>query len=221
MNQVRKGEVTEPKLRKAFLAKLLSGDGSINARKKPQRLDVRIKIVDQNLSYLQDYAEILAQEGFVPHVLPDRITVRAYCTWLNLLRLHQIGAFRNSRNWTKLICSIIIQLEGKQNQGYNKILELSQLETFTSAHVSSKFGIGLRAANLWIKTMLDKGLVEEMPSAGNYGFKNYAVSPRGKHVCRILEEIKIDYETIADQQGTNDTEIILQRIKRKSKHSAR
>jgi hypothetical protein len=216
MDETRKGVIAEAKLRQAFLAKLLSGDGSIDARRTPRRLDVRVKIVDQNLNYLYDYAEILAKEGFIPHVLPEQITVRAYCTWLNLLRLHQIGAFRNNRNWIKLICSIIVQLQGRENQGYERIRELSQLETITSADVSSKYRVGMRSANLWIGTMLRKGLLEELPSFGNRGFKNYAVSHRGKDMCRVLEEIEHDYGKICGELGIDNAEIILQRVKRKS-----
>ena len=217
MNEVRKGKVENEKLRRAFLAKLLSGDGTLDARRTPHRLDVRVKIVDQNVDYLFDYATILAKEGFVPHVLPEHITVRAYCTWLNLLTLYHIRAFRNNRNWIKLICSIMIQIRGLENQGYKRIQELSSLESITSADVSARYDIGTRSANLWINTMLRRGLLETLPQARARGFKHYVVSPSGKKMCRILKEIERDYAEICAEQRLDDPETILQRIKRKGK----
>lgn len=214
MNETREGSIADERLRHAFLAKLLSGDGSLDARKTPRRLDVRVKIVDQNLKYLSDYAKILAKEGFIAHVLPEHITVRAYCTWLNLLTLYQMSAFRNNRNWTKLICSIMIQMNGMENQGYKRIQELSSLEKITSADVPTNYSIGLRAANLWIGTMIRRGLIEIVPKASG-GFKNYRVSAYGIHMARILENIEREYKEICSQQGIEDAHVILQRTKRK------
>jgi hypothetical protein len=214
MDETREGTIADESLRHAFLAKLLSGDGSLDARKTPRRLDVRVKIVDQNLKYLSDYAEILAKEGFIAHVLPEQITVRAYCTWLNLLTLYQISAFRNNRNWTKLICSIMIQMNGMENQGYKRIQELSSLEKITSADVSTNYSIGLRSANLWIGTMIRRGLIETVPKVGG-GFKNYRVSANGIQMAKILENIEREYKEICSQQGIEDAEVVLQRTKRK------
>jgi hypothetical protein len=214
MDETREGAIADERLRHTFLAKLLSGDGTLDARKTPRRLDVRVKIVDQNLKYLSDYAQILAKEGFIAHVLPEKITVRAYCTWLNLLALYQMSAFRNNRNWTKLICSIMIQMKGMENQGYKRIQELSSLEKFTSADVSTNYSIGLRAANLWIGTMIRRGLIEALAKVGG-GFKNYRVSTYGIQMAKILANIEREYKEICSQQGIEDAEIVLQRTKRK------
>jgi len=214
MDETRRGAIQDQRLRHAFLAKLLAGDGTLDARRTPRRLDVRLKIVDQNLNYLSDYAAILAKEGFIAHVLSDQIAVRAYCTWLNLLTLYEISAFRRTRNWTKLICSIIIQMKGAENQGYKRIQELSRLETITSADVASKYSIGLRSANLWIGTMMRRGLMEAIPKERG-GYKNYKVSSTGTQVAKILREIESEYATICREHGTDDAEIILQRSKRK------
>jgi hypothetical protein len=102
MDETRKGTVSHEGLRRSFLAKLLSGDGTLDTRPRPGRLDVRVRIVDQNLDYLSDYAALLTKEGFKAKILPDKISVRAYCTWLNLLRLYEINAFRNNKNWAKV-----------------------------------------------------------------------------------------------------------------------
>jgi hypothetical protein len=214
MDETREGAIADERLRHTFLAKLLSGDGTLDARKTPRRLDVRVKIVDQNLKYLSDYAQILAKEGFIAHVLPEKITVRAYCTWLNLLALHQMSAFRNNRNWIKLICSIMIQMKGMENQGYKRIQELSSLEKFTSADVSTNYSIGLRAANLWIGTMIRRGLIEALAKVGG-GFKNYRVSAYGVQMAKILANIEREYKEICSQQGIEDAEVVLQRTKRK------
>jgi len=214
MDEARRGAIQDQRLQHAFLAKLLAGDGTLDARRTPRRLDVRLKIVDQNLEHLSDYAAILAKEGFIAHVLFDQIAVRAYCTWPNLLTLYQISAFRRTRNWTKLICSIIIQVKGAENQGYKRIQELSRLKTITSADVASKYSIGLRSANLWIGTMMRRGLMEAIPKEGG-GYKNYKVSAAGMQIAKILGEIESEYAKICMEQGTDDAEIILQRSKRK------
>jgi len=214
MDEVRRGTAENDRFRQAFLAKLLSGDGTLDVRKTPHRLDVRINIVDQNLEYLADYARILAKEGFIAHVIPGHITVRAYCTWLNLITLYQISAFRGNRNWTKLLCAIMIQINGRENQGYRRVQELSRFDRFTSADVSSNYSVGLRSANLWIGTMLRKGLLEKVPKIGGL-FKNYRVSAKGMQMARTLDNVEQEFTEICRREETGNPEDILQRTKMK------
>lgn len=218
MDEARKSVIVDERLRHAFLAKLLSGDGTLDARRTPLRLDVRIKIVDQNLGYLFDYAEILAKEGFIAHVLPQQIAVRAYCTWSNLLTLFRISAFRNNRNWTRLICSIVIQLRGAENQGYKRIQELSKCETFTSADVSARYSVVLRSANLWIGTMMRRGLIELL-GKGKHGSMNYRISTKGIEISGILQDVDREYLEICNQLGIDEAELILEHCKVKGKRA--
>jgi hypothetical protein len=117
MNRVRGGPFQNEKLRQNFLAKLLTGDESLDARKTVRRLDARVTIVDEKAESLRGYTAILSREGFKAQVNTEMISVRVYCTWLNLLKPYQIGAFRTNRNWIKLLCSIMIAVKGTQNQG--------------------------------------------------------------------------------------------------------
>ena len=160
MDRVRSGLVGHEELSTSFLAKMLTGDGSLDVRRTPKRLDVRVKIVDRVLKYLQDYAHLLQKEGFRPKVRPEIITVRSYCTWLNLLRLYEIGAFRNSRSWNKLLCAIATEIKGRENSGYARLQKLSVLSAFTSREISHRCYIGLRAANLWLQRMRKLGLIQ-------------------------------------------------------------
>ena len=213
-----KGSIANEKLRHAFLAKLLCGDGTLDARRTPRRLDVRVKIVDQNLNYLSDYAAILAKEGFKAKILPERIAVRAYCTWLNLLHLYQINAFRSNKNWVKLICSIMIQREGRENMGYKRIQELVNRQSITSDDVSTRYGIGRRSANLWIGTMQRQGLVKLLPREPGKHYKFYSVTTKGKQVSKLLDAVEEEYHRISLEKGVSNPVDILEQIKQKGRH---
>lgn len=213
MDEVRTGHIQDVSLRRNFLAKLLSGDGSLGARRTPKRLDVRLTIVDQNIEALDDYAKILSEEGFKAKVIAHRITVRAYCTWLNLLRLYEIGAFRNGKNWIKLLCAIKITMHGRENRGYKRIQELSSRNVITSDDISAAYGIGRRTSNLWIHTMYRKGLMEILRYTQGDVRKNYVVSANGKRIARLIEAIERDYNEMAAQRGVDDPETILQQTK--------
>jgi len=217
MSEVRRGAFRHGSLRRNFLAKLLTGDGSLDARRRPQRLDVRLTIVDQDTDALRDYAELLSQEGFKARVYADRITVRAYCTWLNLVRLYEIGAFRNGRNWIKLLCAIKITILGRENRGYRRIQELSKLHSIISDDISAKYGIGRRSSNLWIRTMHRKGMLERLPTIRSDGRKEYVVTAKGKSLAGIIEAIERDYNEISKQKGVDDAQVILQQMKYKGK----
>ncbi len=213
MDEVRTGHIQNASLRRYFLAKLLSGDGSLGARRTPKRLDVRLTIVDQNIEALGDYAKILSEEGFKAKVLTDHITVRTYCTWLNLLRLYEIGAFRNSKNWIRLLCAIMITMQGRENRGYKRIEDLSSRDVITSDDISAAYGIGRRSSNLWIHTMHRKGLMETLHSTQRDGRKSYVVSAKGKGIARLIAVIERDYSEMAAERGLDDPETILRQMK--------
>lgn len=216
MGEVRRGSFRNVLLRQEFLAKLLNGDGSLDARKTPKRLDVRLTIVDQNIESLVDYAAILSEEGFKPRVRPEKLTVRAYCTWLNLLKLYQICAFRNTKNWTKLLCSIMIEARGAENRGYKRIQELSCLRTITSLDVCTKYAIGRRAANMWLNRMQRLGLIKRLPRTRTEAHNRYVVTSEGKEVCTILDAIEGEFSKISYGMGIDDPFKILEITKERS-----
>jgi hypothetical protein len=85
----------------SFLSKLLTGDGSLEYRRRYiNNIDCRIKIADGNQEYLDDYKKILSNLGFKSYIYG--IEVRAYCNKEKLNLLRSIGAFQNSKNWEKL-----------------------------------------------------------------------------------------------------------------------
>jgi len=212
------GSFQNQNLRQNFLAKLLTGDGTLDARKTARRLDVRVTIVDANTESLRDYAAILLREGFKAHVHRERICVRAYCTWLNLLKLYQIGAFRTNKNWIKLLCAIVIALKGTQNQGYRRIQELSNLRRITSNDVCTRYRIGRRAANLWIVTMQELGLMQKLSERAPGNYNGYVVTRRGREISELLDAIGRDYHKIClERQSEDSPESILKEIKVKGK----
>lgn len=215
MDETRKGSIPHEGLRQSFIAKLLSGDGTLDARSTPSRLDVRVKIVDQNLNYLSDYATLLAREGFKAKILPAKISVRAYCTWLNLLYLYQINAFRNNKNWVKLICSIIIQREGMENKGYKRIQDLANRHTITSDELSAIYSIGRRSANLWIGRMQRLGLMRPLPREPGNPYKIYSVTTKGKEVSKTLDAVEGEYNRVSLGRGIDDAANVLAQLKAK------
>lgn len=215
------GSFQNEKLRQNFLAKLLTGDGTLDARKTSKRLDVRVTIVDANTKSLANYAAILSREGFKAYVHAERIHVRAYCTWLNLLTLYKIGAFRTNKNWIKLLCSILIAVKGSQNKGYRRIQELSNLGTITSNDVCTRYGIGRRAASLWITTMRDLGLMGRLTQRAPGNYCGYFVTQKGREISDLLEVIERDYREICLERRMADCpENILEEIKVKGKLSS-
>jgi hypothetical protein len=149
----------------------------------------------------------------------ERIQVRAYCTWL--LKLYKIGAFRTNKNWITLLCSIMIALKGTQNQGHRRIQELSNLPRITSNDVCVRYGIGRRAANLWIGTMLDLGLMRKLAQRAPCNYNSYVVTRRGREISELLDTIERDYRAIClERQMEDSSENILEKIKVKGKLSS-
>lgn len=217
MNKVRSGLIGHEGLSTPFLAKILTGDGSLDVRKTSKRLDVRVKIVDRVHEYLQDYAHLLQKEGFRPKVRLEVITVRSYCTWLNLLRLYEIGAFRNSRNWNKLLCAIAIGIKGRENSSYSRVQDLSVLSTFTSREVSCRYYIGRRAANLWLQTMRKLGLIQVVARLNDDHFIRYGLTEKGEKMVRLLESAGRDFSRLCEEKLIFDPERLLEASKTKSK----
>lgn len=93
----------EFELFEAFFAKILTGDGTIDidqkGRKTPQ---ARVKLVDRNLSYLEDYASLMRKYGLNPHINTKHIFVRSSINPAVIKRLYEIKAFFHTPNYEKL-----------------------------------------------------------------------------------------------------------------------
>jgi len=110
MKQVRKlikqnsSEININLLRDAFFSKLLNGDGNIDVscyhRKKPQ---IRLKICEGKLSFLEDYKKLMEGYGLKPHISEKQNFVRSYINYDFARKLIQMGAFKDNPNYTKLL----------------------------------------------------------------------------------------------------------------------
>lgn len=111
-------------LARGFFAKLLNGDGSIELLTKNRKTpEARVKVVDQNLSYLEDYKQIMIKFGFNPKIDKKYIYVRSYANLENLLTLYRIKAFYKTDKWKKLIDVI----KAKLSLAKNSSLKLTSL----------------------------------------------------------------------------------------------
>lgn len=182
---------------------------------------MRVKIVDRVHEYLQDYAYLFQKEGFRQKVRLEVITVRSYCTWLNLLRLYEIGALRNSRSWNKLLCAIAIGIRGRENSSYARVRDLSVLSTFTSHEVSYIYYIGRRAANLWLQTMRKSGLIQIIARLNEDHFIPYGLTEKGEKIVRLLESAERDFSRLCEEKLVFDPERLLEALKTKSKGTRR
>jgi len=99
-------------LAEGFFCKLLDGDGSIEIfNKKRKTPQVRLKIYDGNLDYLNDYATIMKKFGLTPNVRGKDIVVRS-CLNLNSAKMIlDMGAFKNSLNKERILS--VFNLENK------------------------------------------------------------------------------------------------------------
>ena len=216
IRMILKGVVDVSSIREAFLAKLLCGDGTLDSRRTSRRLDVRVTIVDNNAESLIDYVTLLAKEGFKAKLHIERINVRAYCTWLNLLKLYQIGAFRNNRNWTKLLCSLQIAIKGRENKSYARLLDLSGLNCFSSQDVCARYPIGKRAANLWIGRMLRLNLVRRREIDKRHHV-SYVLTENGRSIVGILKSAEEEFLEVCHANGSRDAQLILEQSKTKKR----
>jgi len=149
-------------------------------------------------------------------VSAEKLTVRSYCTWLNLLTLYEIGAFRGTKSWTKLLCSLEIAIAGRQTRGHERIRELSRLETITSRDVYTRYRIGSRAANLWLVNMQRQGLVERSTMIQTDRYNRYGLTQHGKTAIRLIDQFEREYDDISQQHASTDPESILSAVKTKT-----
>ena len=138
---------------------------------------------------------------------------------MNLLRLYEIGAFRNSRSWNKLLCAIAIGIKGRENSGYSRVQDLSSLGTFTSREVSCRYYIGRRAANLWLQTMKRLGLIQAVVRSSKDHFIRYGLTDKGDKTVKLLESAGRDFSRLREEKLVFDPEPLLEAIKTKSKEN--
>lgn len=205
------------KLGNAFIAKLLTGDGTFDIKIEGREYGfptTRIKITDCNLQYLKDYAAIMSKLGFQPKILEEHIAVRAQCSLEKLLYLYSIRAFENTNNWDKLIVLIGLNLEGRRLRTYYRFIDLAEVNDFTSLNIAKRYNVVLRSANEWLKNKEKEGLVQKI-SSHPYPAK-WKLTEKGRGLAVTLEVWKRDLDKIVGRRESKELRSVLDSLKLKS-----
>lgn len=200
-----------------FIAKLLTGDGTIdiNKRKEYDYPRVRIKIIDQNLEYLEDYCKILQKFGFSTKVKEKEISVRASCSLENLLFLYKINAFKNSNNWNKLIIVVGMLLSGYHLKVKKRFSSLVNLDPFTSLDVRRLFNLERRTTQDWIGNLRKDGFIELVDKTDR-PYK-YSLTPKAREYAYLISQISDELDKLVKTQSTNNLWSLLDMFKVKNK----
>lgn len=204
-------------LLKRFVGKLLTGDGTLDVSIRPTRVHVTLKIVDRVRSFRRDYSAVLLRLGFRPKISHKRLEVKSYCTFRNLLTLYEIGAFHGTLNWVKLLCAVALSLRGAINKGYERLVQLSPARSFTCLDVSGAFRIGTRSANLWIHSMMKRGLIGQISTFHGHSYITYEITDLGLSQVRMLRGIRSEFERISQSLRETNPHKLLQKIKVKGR----
>ncbi len=150
------------KLFNIFLAKLLTGDGTLDININSREYGypaAKIKIVDQDIVYLNDYKNILQNAGFIPRIKERDIVVIAACGIKQLFYLYNIKAFYNSNNWYKLLIVIDMMLGGRRLSTLKRYIDLVGYKSFYTTQLTKKYGITTHSAYVWLKNATENGFV--------------------------------------------------------------
>jgi hypothetical protein len=200
-------------LRDTFVAKLLTGDGTLDVRVADNRLYATIRIVDANENYLKDYQRILMNMGFRARLIARRRTVSAYCSWENLLQLYRIKAFNGSRNWRKLLCALAIAIKGREIRGYERLRQLSKQRTFISDNIADTYRISRRSANLWIHHMRRLRMITRVNKFHGGQFIRYRLTRQAINIVQLLDQWEREFANLCYATQHHEPEKILQSIK--------
>lgn len=202
-------------LGEGFLAKLLTGDGTLDATISDSRTygspSINVRVVDEDLSALKDYKNILSNFGFQPFINEEHIYARSSCSLENLLFLYKIEAFKNTRNWRQLAITIMLILEGRRYSTYKRFIDFLGVEKITSGVVKERYEVGHRAAQEWLENKVDEGLLEvhrESPYP-----KLYELTDKGKEFSKYLADITNFSENIKQDKEVKSYEKALEALK--------
>lgn len=204
-------------LLKGFVAKLLTGDGTLDVSVRPTRIATSVKILDRVEAFRRDYSAMLLRLGFAPRISDKRIEVRSYCRLDNLLTLYEMNAFRGTHNWTKLLCAVRLSLHGSINKGYEKLCRLAGQGRFTTLDVSKAFGTGTRSANLWIHSMIKRTLVQQTCKFRGHSYISYRLTDLGLHRVELLQNALSEYVTACSSLGECDPLKLIDAVRARSR----
>lgn len=215
LNKIRKLLAEENKyknyeqtLANCFFAKLLTGDGTLDASTKRKNFPrLKIKIVDEDLNYLRDYCRIMENLGFKPKIYTNYINVASACSFKNLLYLYQIKAFSNTNNWNKLLVSIELCLTGRRISTYSRFLDLIAYDFFNCKFIATKYSVSLQAAREWLVNKCKEGLIIKVNKS------DWTLSDEGKKIATLLMEWKKDYTNLINEKIIEDPIELLESLK--------
>lgn len=175
----------QKKLAAAFFSKLLTGDGTLDIQiREYDYPNIRIKITDVNLEYLNDYSKIMENLGFKPKLSEKHIAVRAVCSFNKLLYLYKIKAFKNTNNWKKLLVLIQLCLDGRRLNTHYRFIDLLNAEKISSVVISEKYNVCPRAAIDWLKNKESEALLKRKQSTPYPVL--YELTNKAKNLAKIL-----------------------------------
>ncbi|MBI2653041.1 hypothetical protein HYX00_06250 [Candidatus Woesearchaeota archaeon] len=200
--------LNQQELANNFLAKLLTGDGTLDVRCTRREFpELNMKIVDQDLNYLKDYCAILRNNGFKARINEKRICVISSCSLRRLLHLYRIKAFKNSNNWNKLLVAIALCLRGRRYYTYSRFLELADYEKFGTSMISKGFQMQSNMASDWLNNKVKENLIVK----NNYN--SWSLTSEGEKLCKTLDVWSKDYTNLTNLKGFEDPIALLEAFK--------
>ncbi|HLC50697.1 MAG TPA: LAGLIDADG family homing endonuclease [Candidatus Nanoarchaeia archaeon] len=191
-----------------FLAKLLTGDGTLDIGYRGRDFpNIRIKIVDIDRHYLQDYEKIMKNLGFHPRINEKHIFVISSCSFKNLLYLYNINAFKNSNNWNKLLVAIALCLLGRRYYTYSRFLELIGYEKFGTSVISKGIQIKSNMASDWLNNKVKENLIVKN------GYNSWSLTLEGESLAETLKIWSKDYKNLTNLKGLEDPFALLEILK--------
>ncbi|MDD5163727.1 MAG: hypothetical protein PHD95_05990 [Candidatus ainarchaeum sp.] len=175
----------------AFLAKTLTGDGSISFTKnKKGHFRVQGYISDKNKEYREDYRRILKLFCVAVANWDDGQRVYFKCSEKTLRFFVRIGAFKGTRNWKKLLRGIILKQE--TNGSYRRFKEIQKQEPITHKAFADLFGVKIAAAKNWLSGKKKQGYFL-LVSNNNKEYK-YLLSRKAQELLHFIDFCKNELE---------------------------
>ncbi|MBI4452293.1 hypothetical protein HY637_02610 [Candidatus Woesearchaeota archaeon] len=191
-----------------FLAKLLTGDGTLDVRCNRRDFpELHMKIVDQDLNYLKDYCAILRNNGFKTRINERRICVISSCSFRGLLYLYRIKAFKNSGSWNKLITAIALCLRGRRYYTYSRFSELADYKKFGTSVISKGFQMQSNMASDWLNNKTKENLIAKN------GYNSWSLTLEGKILVETLKSWSEDYKNLKNLKGFENPFHLLETLK--------
>ena len=200
--------LNQQELANNFLAKLLTGDGTLDVRCNRRDFpELYMKIVDQDLNYLKDYCAILRNNEFKTRINEKRICVISSCSFRGLLHLYRIKAFKNSSSWNKLLTAIALCLRGRRYYTYLRFLELADYEKFGTSVISKGFQMQSNMASDWLNNKVKENLIVKN------SYNSWSLTSEGENLSQTLKIWSKDYKNLKNLKGFEDPFHLLKTLK--------